>query len=572
MKNRPYQTESLQAITANHIANLRRNLLVLPTGTGKTVVMAQVPKAIGEKGKWMLLIHRKELATQGADKLSKWNPDLEVGVEMGQSYSSFSDDVIVASVQSLYAERLAQFNPEEFAGIMVDEAHHCTIDNSYSDIFKYFGVDKPESRIHLLGVTATDKRGDGKSLGDIFDTVAYKMTMWDAVEDGWIVPLRGYKVTTHVSLDNVKITAGDFNQRQLEKTVNTPVRNKQIVDTWLEKGEDRQTVGFTVDIQHAKDLAEAFRAQGVQAQAVWGVDPDRDYKIRDHKARKLRVLCNSNVLTEGYDDWQIGCIIGACPTKSSLRYVQQIGRGTRLPEGTDNLLEDLKAGKALAKTDMIVIDAVDNSSKHSLMTLSTLAGLNPQLDLHGRKVFEVKKQLNGIQAANPHFDPTGLLDSDKIERIVEEVDLWKVKYADEILKETANKWYKTLDGQYLLQVAKGEGARIWSDLLDKWSCHFRVGDNEFRQHDFRSRREAFQWADRMLNLVGGKLAYFARRGQVTGAKPATAAQLDYLRRLGVQHPPLISKEDASKLITDWNNRHFTLTPKPTPKPAPPAGA
>lgn len=542
----------------------RRGIIVQPTGTGKTVVMAHIPQAIGQPGKWLVLAHRKELIKQAKSKIARWNPTLRIGIEMGEERCDHTlDQVVVASKDSLHPTRLAEFNPADYVGIMVDECHHVTTDNSYADIFKHFGVDKSDCRIILIGVTATDMRPDGKPLSDTFDHVYYKMTMFEAVQQGWIVPPRGYKVTTHVSLDGVKITAGDFNQKQLQKAVNTPERNEMLVQTWLEVAKDRQTIAFTVDIQHAKDLAAAFKAHGVRAEAVWGVDPDRDRKIADHQSGKLQVLCNADVLSEGYDDWRVSCVIEAKPTKSALRYTQHIGRGTRLPDTVDNLVDALKAGMKLSKVDLLVIDAVDNSSKHSLMTLSSIAGLNPLLDLRGRAVFEVKKQLEDLQNQHPNFNAAGLTDVNKIEKIVEEVDLWKVQYPEEILHETQNKWFKTFDGQYILAVAANQGIRIWQNLLDKWFCHFKVGENEYHEGDFMTRRDALAFADRMLKLVHPQ-HYFFRRGSAAGVsagKPATLPQLSMLKGLGIIHPPVLSKDEASALITQWKAKHFTLKPK-----------
>lgn len=595
LKRRSFQDEATKATVAAHSVGQRRNILVLPTGCGKTVVMAEVIKELG--GFWIVLVHRKELAKQGADKIGRWNPTLKVGIEMGVLRSDVTDDVVVASVQSLRegSSRLLQFDPAKVAGIMVDECHHATNDNSYSKIFQHFGVDKPGCRIHLLGVTATDMRGDGKSLHDVFDNVVYKMSMFDAVTQGWLVDLRGIKVSTFANLDKVKTVAGDFNQGQLETAVNTPERNKLLVEAWLENAENRQTIAFTAGIKHAKDLAAMFKAHGVRAEAVWGDDPERSDthkcdvcgtysavidnedkacrkstcagvycfikgKIENHKAGTTQILCNDNVLTEGYDDPKVSCILQTKPTKSPVLYRQQIGRGTRLPESVDNLVEAKKIGQLIEKSDCIIIDAVDNTSRHSLMTLAGITGLNPQLNLRGRSVFAVKTELDTLQAANPNLNVAGLDDVRKLTKIVEQVDLWKVKYPEEIIKESPNKWHKTSDGQYIMTVSQTEGARVSVDLLDTWHTHFKVGDNEFNE-DFPNRRQALEFADRMLRLCAGDRAYFQRRNTVMDHQDATIPQLNMLKHLRVKHPPIISKGMAAQLITQAQSKLFTLGPR-----------
>src|SRR5208283_3626935 len=125
----------------------------------------------------------------------------------------------------------------------------------------------------LLGVTATPQRGDGKALVDIYDKIVYKYPIREAIEDGWLVDLSCWRVYTDTNLDQVHTDKGDFQTGELSEAVNTDVRNKLVVNGWMEKGQGRQTLGFCVDIQHAKDMAAAFRGCGIHAEAIWGDDP-----------------------------------------------------------------------------------------------------------------------------------------------------------------------------------------------------------------------------------------------------------------------------------------------------------
>ena len=159
------------------------------------------------------------------------------------------------------------------------------------------------------------------------------MGIRQGIETGYLVDLIGIRVGTKTDLDNVHSRAGDFAEDELADAVNNPERNALIVKEWYKHAYGRKTVAFTVDIQHALDLAAAFQAHGVQAQAVWGNDPLRADKLARHRNGGLELLCNCAVLTEGYDDPTIRCILLAKPTKSALLFTQMIGRGTRLDEG-----------------------------------------------------------------------------------------------------------------------------------------------------------------------------------------------------------------------------------------------
>src|ERR1019366_8751693 len=226
--------------------------------------------------------------------------------------------------------------------------------------------------------------------------IVYTYTIRKAIKEGWLVPLRGFRLKTSVDLSEIKSTAGDYAQDELSKAVNTPQRNVQVVKFWLDNAERRTTIAFTVDIQHAKDLAEAFKRAGVKAEAIWGLDPDREDRLNRFKANEIEVLWNCGALIEGFGAWNVMAILDAAPTKSSSKYTQKIGRGTRLEEGTGNLLEAIKAGIVLRKKDCFVIDVCDNNKRCSLVSLPSMLGLNPDFDLRGGSVTEAVEELEKI--------------------------------------------------------------------------------------------------------------------------------------------------------------------------------
>lgn len=231
----PPQREAIDNIMSDFHNGLNNLLLVLPTGVGKTVVVAQLPKLFSRR--IMFLVHTDELATQAVETIKLWNPAERVGMEMGDCYASIDDRIVVASVQTLGrlgSSRLAFFKKEDFDVIAIDEAHHATSD-SYQRIIKHFGmgVGSLERDRLLLGVTATPRRGDGTGLGNVFEKISHQYSILQAVKDGYLVNPVGLRISTDIRLDSVARLGDDFNQRQLSLAVNTPERNRLIVQSWL---------------------------------------------------------------------------------------------------------------------------------------------------------------------------------------------------------------------------------------------------------------------------------------------------------------------------------------------------
>ena len=194
---------------------------------------------------------------------------------------------------------------------------------------------------------------------------------------GYLAPVAGYRVETDIDLSRVKTSMGDFVVSQLSDAVNIESRNALVVKAFRELVPDRRTLVFGVDVAHALDLAAAFRHYGITAAPVTGDTPpdERGETLAAFSSGRIQVLTNCMVLTEGYDEPAVDGIILARPTKSALLYTQMIGRGTRLHPG---------------KTDVTVVDVVDNSSKHRLVTLPSLFGLAENFNLKGRTTSEVR--------------------------------------------------------------------------------------------------------------------------------------------------------------------------------------
>src|SRR5208283_697288 len=318
MELRGYQQEALDSVVKDYDAGARKVLIQSATGTGKTLIFAALYERMKSRlpGQMLVLSHTEELVTQNLAKLQAMNPTAKVGKEMAGSFADPNCDIISACVATTGRQgtkRNDRFNWENISVVIIDEAHHSPAD-AYRRVIDLVGVNAPTSDKLLLGVTATSQRPDGKALSDIYERISYVYPMRQAIKDGWLVPVRGYRISTDTSLSEVGKSNGDFVKSELAKSVNTPSRNRQIVAAWLKLGENRKTVAFTVDIDHARHLCESFCDEGVKAEYVYGEDPDRSEKLKRHQNGETQVLCNCSVLTEGYDDPDISCIVLCRPT------------------------------------------------------------------------------------------------------------------------------------------------------------------------------------------------------------------------------------------------------------------
>ena len=536
MELRSYQSECLDLSLKHYQAGINRQLAVLATGLGKTAIAANIRLHHGFGKKVLFLVHMETLAVQAANAMQKWNPDLRVDVEMASSYadmeSLYSPDLIVASVPTIGrkgSDRIKRFDPFDFDCIIQDEAH-IGISDSFKRVYDYFGLLTPNPDGPLfLGITATPNRSDGKGLRELFDCIVFDMGIQKGIADGWLCDLVGYRVDGKAKLDGVHTRMGDFAQDELQDAVNTPERNAIIVKEWYKVAPGKRTLAFTVDVQHALDLAAVFTAHGEPANAVWGDDPDRHEKIRRHKMGENNVLCNCNVLGIGYDDPEIQCIISAAPTKSELRYVQQIGRGTRI---------------APLKDSCIVIDVVDNCKKHSLTTVSTLLGLPKDLDLKGEKYTKAKEKLERIAREFPTANLQDIKSLDNLKSIAENISLFTVHYPPELTRLSELAWRKSGDG-YMIAVNR-DLVTISKDLREEWQIKGRIGEHqvELRAQNLPG---AMNLADAFILDNGGIKPFLARDGRWWG-DPPTEKQRMLCRVLKIDVPNGATKGQVSTAI------------------------
>ena len=331
MELRPYQEEARRAVEDQWLAGTRRTLLVLPTGTGKTIVFAKITEDMVRKGKHVLILaHRGELLDQAADKIKKAT-GLGCSVEkaeetcIGQWYQ-----VTVGSVQSLQRpKRLEKFTPDYFDTIIIDEAHHA-ISPGYQTVLQHF------DRANVLGVTATPDRGDMRNLGEFFETLAYEYTLPKAIKEGYLSPIKALTVPLKLDLSQVGVQAGDFKVGEIDTALDPYLY--QIADEMRTYCMNRKTVVFLPLIKTSQKFMRILNEHGFRAAEVNGNSEDREQVLRDFDEGKYNVLCNSMLLTEGWDCPSVDCVIVLRPTKVRSLYSQMVGRGTRLYPGKKELL------------------------------------------------------------------------------------------------------------------------------------------------------------------------------------------------------------------------------------------
>ena len=344
MELRPYQAEAKNAVFDEWENGNNKTLLVLPTGCGKTIVFAKITEDCVRNGERVLILaHRGELLEQAADKLMKAT-HLGCATEkadetcLGSWYR-----IVVGSVQTMMREkRLKRFTHDYFDTIIIDEAHHC-ISDSYQNVLNYFDNAK------VLGVTATPDRGDMKNLGQFFDSLAYEYTLPRAIKEGYLSPIKALTIPLKLDISGVGIQTGDFKASDIDTALDPYLYS--IADEMLNHCKDRKTVVFLPLVKTSKKFRDILNSKGFRAAEVNGESRDRAEILADFDEGKYNVLCNSMLLTEGWDCPSVDCIVVLRPTKVRSLYSQMVGRGTRLCEG---------------KTELLLLDFLWHTERHEL--------------------------------------------------------------------------------------------------------------------------------------------------------------------------------------------------------------
>lgn len=353
-KLRDYQQELVSQIFASWKSGNRKVMLQLPTGAGKTIIFAAITNEFLKQGKRVMIIaHRKELITQAADKIRS-TTKIQPGIIQSGFEQNLGSYVQIASIQTLIRREY----PVKVDLLVFDEAHH-TVSNSYKKIFEQY----PNALV--LGVTATPVRTDGQGFRNIYDDLISGISVTDLIQKDYLSNFRLFGAVSKIKTQGINITAGDFNLQELSQAVAEADITGDLVPTWKKYAEGKKTILFAVDVTHSKECTKAFSNAGISAEHIDGTTPakERDAILERFRNGKTLVLCNCNIVTEGFDVPTIEAIQCVRPTLSFVFYMQMFGRALRPAPG---------------KEYAILIDHTNNWGIHGLPDQPQEWSLEPQ--------------------------------------------------------------------------------------------------------------------------------------------------------------------------------------------------
>lgn len=548
MSLRDYQAECLDAIRKRYVAGVRRQLVVMSTGLGKSHLQAYVPGAVGMFPA-LYLVHNEELIEQ---HLAHWrrtyNGTFTISVEQADREASLDSDCVIACVPTLVRKdkegrrrRLEKFPPHHFSILMPDESH-LDLSPGRLAVIRHF---QPKL---LLGATATPFRGDGKPLSRIYDEVVFQRDIQWGIEHGYLSRIRAMRVYSKTDITNVKSKADDFDEEDLAKAINTDFRNSLICSAIEQHAEGRRAVLiFSANKMHAEALVKQLVERGHTAQAILDHTrkDDRRRWIEQFRRGELRHLVTVTALATGFDAPICDCIVMGRPIKSPLLFTQSIGRGVRLHD---------------EKSDVLLIDVVDICGTHKLQSVSALFGVR-DFDALGGDVLEIAKKAQKVTqlglALDDGLNANQIEEHAKIaERIAEgtlvidteaqAIDLFNsVEVAEEVDRDSVFAWLKATERRYAISAGGGRRITLWEDAAGAW-C---LTDGKETLNFGPRNKPPFKDADRAIKrwLPGEWRKFSLHAGWRND--PATPKQIERLKQMGVRAiPPNLTKGNAGLLL------------------------
>lgn len=516
MQLRDYQQEAVEAILDAHGRGVLAQLLAMATGAGKTVVFASlVNRRLVSGGRALVLAHRDRLIRQAADKIGKFVPLSEIGIVMGES-NRFHARCVIASVQTLARRRRLEVMPK-FDLVIVDECHRSAA-ASYQRILAH--VRHPETL--LLGVTATPSRTDGIGLDKIYDEIVYQVGILDLIERGYLVPLRGQRITIEADFSKLHTKTNtdginDYRQDEVCELMDKANWYVKASEGWMKYAHDRRTIAFVPRVAMAHRLAEHLRGEGVRAAALDGSTPQHVQRrtLAEFERGEIQFLSSCDLLTEGVDLPSANCALFARPTKSQIVYSQSIGRITRLSPGT-------------GKIDGLVLDMVGAANKFDLVTLGSLFGLRSlkeDEDICAAVKREKKEDEEAAQQELPDIAEGKV--------VGREVDLFGRKISE---KKKFFDWDIRKEQKRAVLKVAGHLFEIWRDQ--------RSDDYQFADMSWRSSFAGFapEWHQ-------AKAACEAEAKRILfGDALATDKQIELMNKHRIRFRPGVTKAEASTLL------------------------
>ncbi len=420
--------------------------------------------------------------------------------------------IVIASVQTLAQPHRLQRLGASFDTVIVDEAHHAAAE-SYRTILAHCGAFTPGGPL-TVGFTATPERGDGVGLDGVFQKIVYQRSILDMLAAGYLCDLRAIRVQVQANLGGLHSWGGDFVAEEAATALLDAKAPAHIVAAYRIHATGRKALCFTPTVAVAEAVAEAFRDAGIAAEALDGVTPtlERRAILARFRSGATRVVCNCGVLTEGFDEPAIACVIIARPTRSRPLYVQMIGRGTRLYPG---------------KADCLILDVVGATNRHDLQTAASLFGLPPAAIAHQTVTTALAERDQAPIASDA--TPSGTLTAKPI-------DLFRRRLVV---------WVPTDDGRFVLPL--GDGRLVLAPQGSGWDvvCQER-GKPPQRLATGLDLGYAQGFAGDTMQRAGA--AVLASPTAPWRARPASEKQRAALGRLRVPYRLGLSSGEASDLL------------------------
>jgi hypothetical protein len=351
----------------------------------------------------------------------------------------------------------------------------------------------------------------------------------------YLCPIAGWRVDTDLSLDEVKVRHGDFIESQLARVVNTPLRNRLVTKAYQDFAPGRRAIVFCVDVAHAKDVHRAFVEAGIRAAPIWG-ELSRDQRrstLAAFSTGEIDVVTNCNLLTEGFDEPRVDCVIMARPTRSKLLYAQMVGRGTRLHPGKKNLM---------------VIDVADNSRTHQLPGLHSLFNLPLNMNLNGGNAMEIERQIERLNRAQPWIDTARIQTPQDLKLAAERIEFFNFEPPAEIRDCTRNTW-NAVPGGYRLGLPEGEWISIEPNLLDMWDIRLStVRETKLLLSHAVSLSSAVAAADNFVALHRPDARKLVERSARWRDELPSDKQKEVLARNGIRVPAGLKRGQAAQMI------------------------
>lgn len=567
MKLRPYQEKCLEASAKAAANGITRQLWVLATGLGKTVMVSAWIARRGAQGTYGVM-HREELLEQSREKIREWNPEAQIGIEKADSCAPPGSHIVLASVQSVGRKGAKRLQDKGWIRqLWIDEAHHAPADG-YLRVADHYGFRGEEGQAVrrdaiLIGTTATPDRLDRLGYDTLFDDVTFRYDLPDAIKDGWLADVHAYRIETDLDLSEVGTRQGDFATGELAKALTDSNVAGKAAKTWKDSNKG-PSIFFCVDKAHAAITRDCLLAAGANAELVTDETKKEDRRsiVERYKRGNIDCLVNVGVFTEGFDAPDTRAIYMLRPTKSRALYMQCLGRGTRLAPSKQFVeLFDFTPGNALACGP------------------AGIFGLPDAWQLAGQSLSGDKEELEALQSVLP-LDLSRATSLASVRTRASRISLFRQSLEDDALPSGTLTWMKSpgqdrwrigwrnpaphqlgrLPTQVLakLQAAKldpklfgtREHLELFQNELGAWEVSYGGALGVFKICTKPSQREAILTAEAKIQDTRPHVVGLLRKGLAWRKQAATDAQRGALRRKGISEDLVatVSKGEASALM------------------------